>query len=163
MKLSLFSYTFNKRIKKSFLCRRQISMNKVVFSNDLNSYNSKALIRAKVKEYFTEFSNKIFELTEEKGSLNSKAFETFSGFNSNFYNEYCRQLKEYFETPTSAMMGKRSTKNMYFSYAGKNYILTQQGLTEKAPVTITKFTEEVPLKETLHDVEKVCLKLRFNQ
>ncbi len=52
---------------------------------------------------------------------------------------------------------------MYLTYNGKNYLLTQQGITEKAPVTISCFTGEIPFKEPLHDVEKACLKLRFQQ
>ncbi|KOS71603.1 hypothetical protein AEA09_01025 [Lysinibacillus contaminans] len=138
-------------------------MNKVVLSSELNNYNSKALIRAKVKEHFSEFSDKISELIDESGPLTSKEFEMLSGFSGNFYNEYCNQLKALFETQTSISMGKRSGKNLYISYKSQNYVLTQQGLTEKAPIIISKFTEEVPLKETLHDLEKACLKLRFNQ
>ncbi|MFJ7738587.1 hypothetical protein ACIQ2D_19940 [Lysinibacillus sp. NPDC097287] len=138
-------------------------MSKVLFSSDLNSYNSRALIRAKVKEDFSEFSDGIFELVEDSGSLTSKEFEALTGFSSNFYNEYCSQLKGLFETTAAVMIGKRSGKNLYITYKNENYVLTQQGLTEKAPVTISKFTKEVPLRETLHDVDKACLKLRFNQ
>ena len=138
-------------------------MNKVVLSSELNNYNSKALIRAKVKEHFSEFSDKVFDLINESGPLSSKEFEVLSGFSSNFYNEYCNQLKALFEAQTSVSIGKRSGKNLYISYKSQNYVLTQQGITEKAPIIISKFTEEVPLKETLHDLEKACLKLRFNQ
>lgn len=138
-------------------------MSKVVLSSDLNNYNSKALIRAKVKDHFSDFSEKIFEIIDESGSLTSKEFETLSGFSSNFYTEYCNQLKALFEAQTSVSIGKRSGKNLYIAYKSKNYVLTQQGLTEKAPIIISKFTEEVPFKETLHDLEKACLKLRFNQ
>lgn len=138
-------------------------MSKVLFSNDLNNYNSKALIRVKVKEDFTEFSEAIFELIEESGSLTSKEFETISGFSSNFYNEYYGQVKALFEAPTGSMLGKRLGKNLYITYKSNNYVLSQQGLTEKAPVTIAKFTDAIPLRETLHDLEKACLKLRFNQ
>lgn len=138
-------------------------MSKVLFSSDLNNYNSKALIRVKVKEDFSEFSDKIFELIEESGSLTSKEFETLSGISSNFYNEYYSQVKALFEAPTSAMSGKRPGKNLYVTYKSNNYVLSQQGLTEKAPVTIAKFTETIPPKDTLHDLEKACLKLRFNQ
>lgn len=70
-----------------------ISMSKVTLSDDLNSYNSKALIRVKVKEFFSEFSAKIFELADEAGAVNSKKFEELSGYKSDFYNEYCSQLK----------------------------------------------------------------------
>ncbi len=52
---------------------------------------------------------------------------------------------------------------MYLSYNGNNYVLTQQGLTDKAPITISAFSGVLPLKETVHDVEKACLKLRFQQ
>lgn len=138
-------------------------MSKILFSSDLNNYNSKALIRTKVKGNFSEFSDGIFGLVEDSGSLTSKEFETFSGFSSNFYNEYCSQLKALFEASTSAIIGKRSGKNLYITYKSENYVLTQQGLTEKAPVTISKSTGELPLRETLHDVDKACLKLRFNQ
>ncbi|MFJ7733440.1 hypothetical protein ACIQXF_16340 [Lysinibacillus sp. NPDC097231] len=137
-------------------------MNKVTLSDDLNSYNTKALIRTKVKEVFSEFSAKVFELANEAGTIDSKKFETLSGFKSDFYNEYCNQLKAFFDTSTNTF-GKRSVKNMYLTYNGENYVLTQQGITEKAPVTISLFTGEIPLKETLHDVEKACLKLRFQQ
>ncbi|MFJ6209868.1 hypothetical protein [Lysinibacillus sp. NPDC092081] len=137
-------------------------MSKVTLSDDLNSYNSKALIRAKVKEVFSEFSAKIFELANEAEAIDSKKFEALSGFKSDFYNEYCSQLKGFFDSSTSAF-GKRSVKNMYLTYNGKNYIFTQQGITEKAPVTISLYSGEIPLKETLHDVEKACLKLRFQQ
>ncbi|MFJ7952228.1 hypothetical protein ACIQZG_11960 [Lysinibacillus sp. NPDC096418] len=138
-------------------------MGKVLISSDLNSYNSKALIRAKVKEDFSKFSDEIFSLVEQAGSLTSKEFETHSGFNSDFYTEYCSQLKIFFDATSSAMIGKRSGKILYITYKNENYVLTQQGLTEKATVTISKFTEEVPLRETLHDLDKACLKLRFNQ
>ncbi|MGE7091560.1 hypothetical protein ACQKII_08945 [Lysinibacillus sp. NPDC048646] len=138
-------------------------MSKVTLSDDLNRYNSKALIRAKVKELFSEFSAKIFELANEAGTIDSKNFETRTGLSSNFYNEYCSQLKAFFESSTSTFMGKRSIKNMYLSYNGLNYVLTQQGLTEKAPITISTFSGVIPLKETVHDVEKACLKLRFQQ
>jgi len=139
-----------------------ISMSKVTLSDDLNSYNSKALIRAKVKEVFSEFSAKIFELANEAEAIDSKKFETLSGFKSDLYNEYCSQLKGFFNSSTSAF-GKRSVKNIYLTYKGKNYIFTQQGITEKAPVTIALYSGEIPFKETLHDVEKACLKLRFQQ
>ena len=145
-----------------FFMQGAISMSKVTLSDDLNSYNSKALIRAKVKELFSEFSAKIFELANEAGTIDSKKFEMLTGFSSNFYNEYCSQLKAFFDSP-STLMGKRSIKNMYFSYNGNNYVLTQQGLTEKAPITISTFSGVVPFKETTHDVEKACLKLRFQQ
>lgn len=145
-----------------FCMQGAISMSKVTLLDDLNSYNSKALIRAKVKEVFSEFSAKIFELVDEAGTINSKKFELLSGFKSDFYNEYCSQLKALFDTPTSSF-GKKSVKSMYVTYNGKNYLLTQQGITEKAPVTISCFTGEIPLKEMLHDVEKACLKLRFQQ
>ncbi|QDQ00143.1 hypothetical protein FOH38_06165 [Lysinibacillus fusiformis] len=138
-------------------------MSKVTLSDDLNSYNSKVLIRAKVKELFSEFSAKIFELANEVGTVDSKNFETLTGFSSNFYNEYCSQLKAFFESSTSTFMGKRSRKNMYLTYNGVNYVLTQQGLTEKAPISISTFSGVIPLKETVHDVEKACLKLRFQQ
>ncbi|MFJ5564142.1 hypothetical protein [Lysinibacillus xylanilyticus] len=137
-------------------------MSKVTLSDDLNSYNSKALIRAKVKEVFSEFSAKIFELANEAEAIDSKKFETLSGFKSDFYNEYCSQLKGFFNSSTSAF-GKRSVKIIYLTYKGKNYIFTQQGITEKAPVTIALYSGEIPSKETLHDVEKACLKLRFQQ
>ncbi|KOP69880.1 hypothetical protein AMS59_21490 [Lysinibacillus sp. FJAT-14745] len=137
-------------------------MSKVTLSDDLNSYNSKALIRAKVKEFFSEFSAKIFELVNEAEAIDSKKFETLSGFKCDFYNEYCSQLKGFFDSSTSAF-GKRPVKNTYLTYNGKNYIFTQQGITEKAPVTISLYSGEIPLKETLHDVEKACLKLRFQQ
>lgn len=139
-----------------------ISMSKVTLLDDLNSYNSKALIRVKVKEFFSEFSAKIFELVDEADTINSKKFELLSGYKSDFYNEFCNQLKALIDTPTSSF-GKKSVKNMYLTYKGKNYLLTQQGITEKAPVTISCFTGEIPFKETLHDVEKACLKLRFQQ
>jgi len=145
-----------------FCMQGAISMSKVTLLDDLNSYNSKALIRAKVKEVFSEFTAKIFELVDEAGTINSKKFELLSGFKSDFYNEYCSQLKALFDTPTSSF-GKKSVKSMYVTYNGKNYLLTQQGITEKAPVTISCFTGEIPLKEMLHDVEKACLKLRFQQ
>lgn len=137
-------------------------MSKVTLSDDLNSYNSKALVRVKVKEFFSEFSAKIFELADKAGILNSKKFEAISGFKSDFYNEYCSQLKGFFDSSASTF-GKKSIKTMYFTYDGKNYVLTQQGITEKAPVTIAPFTGELPLKESFHDVEKACLKLRFQQ
>lgn len=139
-----------------------ISMSKVTLSDDLNSYNSKTLIRAKVKEVFSEFSAKIFELANEAEAIDSKKFETLSGFKGDFYNEYCSQLKGFFNSSTSTF-GKRSVKNIYLTYKGKNYIFTQQGITEKAPVTIALYSDEIPFKETLHDVEKACLKLRFQQ
>lgn len=139
-----------------------ISMSNVTLSDDLNSYNSKALIRAKVKEVFSEFSAKIFELANEAEAIDSKKFEALSGFKSDFYNEYCSQLKSFFDSSTSAF-GKRTVKNIYLTYNGKNYIFTQQGITEKAPVTISLYSGEIPVKETLHDVEKACLKLRFQQ
>lgn len=138
-------------------------MDKVLFSSNLSDYNSKALIRAKVKEQFSEFSDEIFGLVEDSGSLTSKEFESRSGVSSDFYNEYCSQLKALFEASTSAMIGKRSSKNLYITYKSENYILTQQGLTEKASVTISKFSKQMPQRETLHDVDKACLKLRFNQ
>ena len=138
-------------------------MGKVLFSNDLNSYNSKSLIRAKVKEDFSEFSDEIFGLVEEASSLTSKEFETLSGFDGDFYTEYCSQLKALFEASSSAIIGKRSGKNLYITYKSENYVLTQQGLTEKASVTISKFSKQMPQRETLHDVDKACLKLRFNQ
>ncbi|UZM99004.1 hypothetical protein OL548_33300 [Lysinibacillus sp. MHQ-1] len=47
-------------------------MSKVTLSDDLNSYHSKALIRVKVKEFFSEFSAKIFELADEAGNLDIK-------------------------------------------------------------------------------------------
>lgn len=137
-------------------------MSKVTLSDDINSYNSKALIRAKVKEVFSEFSAKIFELANEAEAIDSKKFEALSGFKSDFYNEYCSQLKGFFDSSTSAF-GKRTAKNIYLTYNGKNYIFTQQGITEKAPVTISLYSGEIPVKETLHDVEKACLKLRFQQ
>ncbi|MEY9978839.1 hypothetical protein [Lysinibacillus sp. RC79] len=137
-------------------------MSKVTLSDDLNSYNSKALIRAKVKEVFSEFSAEIFELANEAEAIDSKKFEALSGFKSDFYNEYCSQLKGFFNSSTSTF-GKRSVKNMYLTYKGKNYIFTQQGITEKAPVTISLYSGEIPFKEALHDVEKACLKLRFQQ
>ncbi|MGE7695621.1 hypothetical protein ACQKNC_16205 [Lysinibacillus sp. NPDC094177] len=137
-------------------------MSNVTLSDDLNSYNSKILIRAKVKEVFSEFSAKIFELVNEAESIDSKKFEALSGFKSDFYNEYCSQLKGFFDSSASTF-GKRSVKNMYLTYKDENYIFTQQGITEKAPVTISLFSGEIPLKETLHDVEKACLKLRFQQ
>lgn len=68
-------------------------MSKVTLSDDLNSYHSKALIRVKVKEFFSEFSAKIFELADEAGKLDNKKFEAISGINGDFYNEYCSQLK----------------------------------------------------------------------
>jgi len=139
-----------------------ISMSKVTLLDDLNSYNSKALIRAKIKEVFSEFSAKIFELVDEADTINSKKFELLSGYKSDFYNEFCSQLKALIDTPASSF-GKKSVKNMYLTYNGKNYLLTQQGITEKAPVTISCFTGEIPFKEPLHDVEKACLKLRFQQ
>ena len=139
-----------------------ISMSKVTLSDDLNSYNSKVLIRAKVKELFSEFSAKIFELASDTGTIDSKEFEILTGFSSNFYNEYCSQLKAFFDSSTSTL-GKRSIKNMYLSYNGNNYVLTQQGLTDKAPITISAFSGVLPLKETVHDVEEACLKLRFQQ
>lgn len=139
-----------------------ISMSNVTLSDDLNSYNSKILIRAKVKEVFSEFSAKIFELVNEAESIDSKKFEALSGFKSDFYNEYCSQLKGFFDSSASTF-GKRSVKNMYLTYKDENYIFTQQGITEKAPVTISLYSGEIPLKETLHDVEKACLKLRFQQ
>ena len=138
-----------------------ISMSKVALSDDLNNYNSKALIRAKVKELFSEFSAKIFELVDEATTIDSKKFEALSGFSSNFYSEYCSQLKALFETPT--LIGKRSSKHLYLIYNGNHYVLTQQGLTEKAPITISTFSDAIPLKESIHDVEKACLKLRFQQ
>lgn len=145
-----------------FFMQGAILMSKVALLDDLNSYNSKALIRTKVKELFSEFSTKIFELADEAGAINSKKFEALSGFKSDFYNEYCSQLKGFFDSSASSF-GKKSIKTLYLTYNGKNYILTQQGITEKAPVSIAPFTEEIPLKETLHDVEKACLKLRFQQ
>ena len=138
-----------------------ISMSKVTLSDDLNSYNSKALIRSKVKEVFSEFSAEIFELANDAESIDSKKFETLSGFKSDFYNEYCSQLKGYFDSSTSTF-GKRPAKNMYLTYKGKNYILTKQGIAEKAPVTISLYSGEIPVKETLHDVEKACLNYAFN-
>ncbi len=138
-----------------------ISMSKVALSDDLNNYNSKALIRAKVKELFSEFSAKIFELVDESSSIDSKKFEALSGYSSNFYSEYCSQLKAIFESPSA--LGKRSIKHLYLSYNGKHYVLTQQGLTEKAPITISTYLDAIPLKESVHDVEKACLKLRFQQ
>lgn len=145
-----------------FFMQGAILMSKVALSDDLNSYNSKVLIRTKVKELFSEFSTKIFELANEAGAINSKKFEALSGFKSDFYNEYCNQLKSFFDSSASSF-GKKSIKTLYLTYNGKNYILTQQGITEKAPVSIAPFAEEIPLKETLHDVEKACLKLRFQQ
>ncbi|WP_155593966.1 hypothetical protein [Lysinibacillus cavernae] len=135
-------------------------MSKVTLSDDLNNYNSKALIRTKVKELFSEFSAKVFELADEAGAIKSKKFEELSGFQGDFYNEYCSQLKGLFDSSTSSF-GKKSIKTLYLTYNDKNYVLTQQGITEKAPVSIAPFTGEIPLKETLHDVEKACLKLRF--
>ncbi|MGE7676185.1 hypothetical protein ACQKMV_21930 [Lysinibacillus sp. NPDC094403] len=137
-------------------------MSNVTLTDDLNSYNSKILIRAKVKEVFSEFSAKIFELVNEAESIDSKKFEALSGFKSDFYNEYCSQLKGFFDSSASTF-GKRSVKNMYLTYKDENYIFTQQGITEKAPVTISLYSGEIPLKETLYDVEKACLKLRFQQ
>lgn len=145
-----------------FFMQGAISMSKVTLSDDLNSYNSKALIRVKVKEFFSEFSAKIFELVDEAGAVNSKKFEELSGYKSDFYNEYCSQLKSFFDSSTSSF-GKKSIKTFYLTYNNKNYVLTQQGITEKAPVSIAPFTGEIPLKETVHDVEKACLKLRFQQ
>lgn len=49
-----------------------ISMSKVTLSDDINSFNSKPLIRAKVKEVFSEFSAKIFELANEAEVIDSK-------------------------------------------------------------------------------------------
>jgi len=138
-----------------------ISMSKVALSDDLNNYNSKALIRAKVKEIFSEFSAKIFELVDEASTIDSKKFQELSGFSSNFYSEYCSQLKALFESPT--VIGKRASKQLYLIYNGNHYILTQQGLTEKAPITISTYTDTIPVKESVHDVEKACLKLRFQQ
>jgi len=106
-----------------------ISMSKVTLSDDLNSYNSKALIRVKVKEFFSEFSAKIFELVDEAGAVNSKKFEELSGYKSDFYNEYCSQLKGFFDSSTSSF-GKKSIKTFYLTYNNKNYVLTQQGITE---------------------------------
>ncbi|WP_068986038.1 MULTISPECIES: hypothetical protein [Lysinibacillus] len=137
-------------------------MSKVTLLDDLNGYNSKALIRAKVKEVFSEFSAKIFELANEADTIDSKKFEALSGFKSDFYNEYCSQLRALFNS-SSSTLGKRPVKNIYLTYNGKNYIFTQQGITEKAPVTISLYSGEIPLKETVHDVEKACLKLRFQQ
>lgn len=145
-----------------FFMQGAISMSKVTLSDDLNSYNSKALIRVKVKEFFSEFSAKIFELVDEAGAVNSKKFEELSGYKSDFYNEYCSQLKGFFDFSTSSF-GKKSIKTFYLTYNNKNYVLTQQGITEKAPVSIAPFTGEIPLKETVHDIEKACLKLRFQQ
>ena len=145
-----------------FFMQGAISMSKVTLSDDLNSYNSKALIRVKVKELFSEFSAKIFELADEAGAVNSKKFEELSGYKSDFYNEYCSQLKGLFDSSTSSF-GKKSIKTFYLAYNNKNYVLTQQGITEKAPVSIAPFTGDIPLKETVHDVEKACLKLRFQQ
>lgn len=79
-----------------------ISMSKVTLLDDLNSYNSKALIRAKIKEVFSEFSAKIFELVDEADTINSKKFELLSGYKSDFYNEFCSQLKALIDTPTSS-------------------------------------------------------------
>lgn len=138
-----------------------ISMSKVALSDDLNNYNSKALIRAKVKELFSEFSAKIFGLVDEASTIDSKKFEALSGFSSNFYSEYCSQLKAIFESPTG--IGKRANKQMYLIYNGNHYILTQQGLTDKAPIIISTFSGTIPIKESVHDVEKACLKLRFQQ
>lgn len=138
-----------------------ISMSKVALSDDLNTYNSKALIRAKVKELFSEFSAKIFGLVDEASTIDSKKFEALSGFSSNFYSEYCSQLKAIFESPTG--IGKRANKQMYLIYNDNHYILTQQGLTDKAPIIISTFSGAIPIKESVHDVEKACLKLRFQQ
>lgn len=99
---------------------------------------------------------------DEAGAVNSKKFEELSGYKSDFYNEYCSQLKGFFDSSTSSF-GKKSIKTFYLTYNNKNYVLTQQGITEKAPVSIAPFTGEIPLKETVHDVEKACLKLRFQQ
>ncbi len=145
-----------------FFMQGAISMSKVTLSDDLNSYQSKALIRVKVKEFFSEFSAKIFELADEAGKLDHKKFEAISGINGDFYYEYCSQLKGFFDSSASTF-GKKSIKTMYFTYNGKNYILTQQGITEKAPISIAPFTGNLPLKESFHDVEKACLKLRFQQ
>lgn len=41
-----------------FFMQEAISMSKVALSDDLNNYNSKALIRAKVKELFLNFRQK---------------------------------------------------------------------------------------------------------
>lgn len=41
-----------------FFMQGAISMSKVTLSDDLNSYNSKALIRTKVKEFFQNFQPK---------------------------------------------------------------------------------------------------------
>ena len=136
-------------------------MSKVALSEDLNNYNSKALIRAKVKELFSEFSAKISELVDEASTIDSKKFQELSGFSSNFYSEYCSQLKALFESPT--VIGKRVSKQLYLIYNGNHYILTQQGLTEKAPITISTYPDAIPVKESVHDVEKACLKLRFQQ
>lgn len=146
---------------KGFFMQEAISMSKVTLSDDLNSYNSKALIRAKVKEVFSEFSAEIFELASEAESIDSKKFETLSGFKSDFYNEYCSQLKGFFDSSTSTF-GKRPVKNMFLTYKGNNYILTKQGIAEKAPITIALYSGEIPVKETLHDVEKACLNYAFN-
>ncbi|MGE8036111.1 hypothetical protein B1B04_20985 [Lysinibacillus sp. KCTC 33748] len=136
-------------------------MSKVTLSDDINSYNSKPLIRAKVKEFFPEFSAKIFELANEAEVIDSKKFEALSGFKSDFYTEYCSQLKGFFDSSASTF-GKRPVKNMFLTYKGTNYIFTKQGIAEKAPITISLYSGEIPVKETLHDVEKACLKYAFN-
>ena len=59
-------------------------MSKVTLSDDLNSYNSKALIRVKVKELFSEFSAKIFELADEAGAVNSKNSRNFLAIKATF-------------------------------------------------------------------------------
>lgn len=147
---------------KGFLMQEAISMSKVTLFDDLNSYNSKALIRAKVKEVFSEFSAKIFELANEAEAIDSKKFEALSGYKSDFYNEYCSQLRGFFESSTSTF-GKRPAKNMFLTYKGNNYVLTKQGIAEKAPVTISLYSGDIPGKETLHDVEKACLNYAFNK
>lgn len=136
-------------------------MSKVTLSDDINSYNSKPLIRAKVKEVFSEFSAKVFELANEAEVIDSKKFEALTGFKSDFYTEYCSQLKGFFDS-SSSTFGKRPVKNMFLTYKGDNYILTKQGIAEKAPITISFYSGEIPVKETLHDVEKACLNYAFN-
>ncbi|MEG0259515.1 MAG: hypothetical protein RR595_13035 [Lysinibacillus sp.] len=138
-------------------------MNQATQLDDLNSFSSKTLIRAKVKETFTELSATIFEYVDEVGTLDAKKFEAMSSFHSQFYVEYFSQLKDFFESNSITITGKRPPRDMYFSYNNKTYMLTQQGITAKSPMTISTIdAAAVPLKSVFNDVDKACITIRFS-
>lgn len=145
------------------------TLEKVVITIISNSYlynpdniSSKSILRTQVKENFSDLTIAIFDYTATNCTLNSSSFTEAMNLHTDYFAEYCEQLKNSLKISTSVLSSKKAPKDIFVSYKAHLFKLSQ-GLSSKSQITINLVTaDSISAREKIHDIEKIRINLMFN-